>query len=192
MILKLYQHQNEKFEVRPDAMASAVGLIREQDKKQLRMLYVLVACFTVNLLMKASDIVASWAKQSTIRGMDVEVAFVLLSVVAIPILIFRIRGLRTIDYSDTPDVLVGNAIKRFKPMVGAVLAFAILLAVMLVAVLIADGQGPFSDALSLKALLKHHLFFLLGVLMGGMVGGISCYVGRRRFIRAVKLLGYGS
>lgn len=150
----------------------AVRRIREQDQNQIRSFKVLVVYFSIILLVKLTQLVAHWVNGSPIDSLWSHVALLLLSVVAIPVLIVRIRRLSATDYYTTPVAeLVDAAKRRYRPLVSTLLLVAgFLLLLIFFAPSIADGNRA----------------FIWGGLTGVVLGSVICYVSRRRFIRSIS------
>jgi hypothetical protein len=165
MIYNLNQAQDEEI--------LAVRRIREQDQNQIHSFKVLVVYFSIILLVKLIQLVTHWVSGSPIDSLWSHVALSLLSVVAIPVLIVRIRRLSATDYYSIPVAeLVDAAKRRYRPLVSTLLLVAgFLLLLILFAPSVAEGN----------------LTFIWGGFSGIVLGAVICYVRRRRFIRSIDL-----
>ncbi len=169
-----------------DKQHLAVVRIREQYQNQVRSLYFFTAYFFLTLATRAYAVVEHWAKSSSVEGMGVEVALALLSVVAIPILIIRIKKLKAIDYSIPVEELIGQACRRFRPLASTLLTAGIALSLVFLIALTVDGGSWMSTPI--RTLVDSHLPLLLGVLTGLVFGCAVYYVQRRKFIRSITNL----
>ncbi|WP_320054772.1 hypothetical protein [uncultured Acetobacteroides sp.] len=164
MIYNLNQAQEEE--------CMAVRRIREQDQKQVHSFKVLVVYFSIILLVKLIQLVSHWVNSSPIDSLWSHVALSLLSAVAIPVLIVRIRRLSATDYNSTPVAeLVEAAKRRYQPLVSTLLLVAgFMLLLLFFAPSLSDGNRA----------------FIWGGFSGIMLGAVICYVERRRFIRSIS------
>jgi hypothetical protein len=164
MIYNLNQAQEEEI--------LAVRRIREQDQNQIRTFKVLVVYFSLLLLTKMIQLVSHCVSGSPIDSLWSCVALSILSVVAIPVLIWRIRRLSATDYYNIPvGELVDAAKSRYKPLESTLLLVAgFLLLLILFAPSIADGNRA----------------FIWGGFSGIVLGSVICYVSRRKFIRSIS------
>lgn len=148
-----------------------VRRIREQDQNQIRTFKVLVVYFSLLLLTKLIQLVVHWVSGSPIDSLWSCVALSILSVVAIPILIYRIKRIRATDYYISVNDLVDIAKKRYKPLESTLLLVAgFLLLLILFVPSIADGNRA----------------FIWGCLSGVVLGSIICYRQRTKFIRLIS------
>lgn len=149
-----------------------VRRIREQDQNQIRTFKVLVVYFSLLLLTKLIQLVGHWVSGSPIDSLWSCVALSILSVVAIPVLIYRIKRIGATDYYNIPvGELVDAAKRRYKPLESTLLIVAgFLLLLILFAPSIADGNRA----------------FIWGGFSGIVLGSVICYVSRRKFIRSIS------
>lgn len=164
MIYNLNQAQEEEI--------LAVRRIREQDQNQIRSFKIFVVYFSIMLLVKLAQLVAHWVNGSPIDSLWNNVALSLLSVVAIPVLIYRIKRLSATDYYNIPvGELVDAAKRRYRPLVGILLLVAAFLLLLI---------------LFAPSVVEGNLALIWGVILGIVLGSAICYVRRRRFIQSIS------
>lgn len=148
-----------------------VSLIKEQDEKQTQSFKIFILYFSVTFMAKSYQLVMYWFKGASIDSLWSNVSLAVVSLIAIPVLIYRIRKIRDINYNIPVNELVKAAKKRYKPATRMLILITVLL---LLFVLIAPSM------------VEGHLAFMIGGLCGIVFGSIFYYIKRKRFIRSIS------
>lgn len=159
----------ENYEIKNEA--EIVSRIREQDEKHTQSSKIFILYFSVTFMAKSYQLAMHWFKGSSIDSLWSNVALFVVSLIAIPVLIYRIRKMKVINYNIPVNELVKIAKKRYKPATGILILITVLL---LLLVLIAPSM------------VEGHLPFVVGGLCGIVFGSIFCYIKRKRFIRSIS------
>ena len=160
---------NVSEEVQKECMT--VRRIREQDQNQIRTFKFLVVYFSLLLLTKLIQLVTHWVSGSPIDSLWSCVVLSIVSVVAIPVLIYRIKRLNTTDYNIPVGELVEAAKRRYRPLESTLLLVAgfLLLLILFAPSIVGDS-----------------FYFILGGLFGIILGSVICYRQRTKFIRLIS------